>query len=64
MDLPKNIGKPATRALQGAGIRTLEDLAGRTEEELLALHGVGPKAMKVLAQALEERGLGLGSGDG
>ncbi|WP_246119666.1 hypothetical protein [Aeromicrobium flavum] len=32
-------------------------MAGRTEAEVAALHGVGPKAVRVLAQALRERGL-------
>jgi hypothetical protein len=59
--LPASIGKPATRALLGAGIRTLGDVAARREAELLALHGVGPKAVRLLAQALEERGLVFGS---
>lgn len=54
--LPKSIGKPATRALLGVGVRTLADVADKTEKELLALHGVGPRAVKILAQALEERG--------
>mgnify|MGYP001348833904 CR=1 FL=1 len=54
--LPSSIGKPATRALLGAGVKTLADVATRSEAELLALHGVGPKAVKLLAQALVERG--------
>ncbi|MEU8176940.1 helix-hairpin-helix domain-containing protein [Microbispora hainanensis] len=55
-DLPK-IGAPATRALASAGYTDLENLAQATEAELLALHGMGPKAMSVLRRALEERGL-------
>lgn len=53
--LPTAIGKPATRALLGAGVRTLTDVAARSEEELLALHGMGPKAMRVLREALKAR---------
>lgn len=56
-DLPLGIGKPATRALLGAGLVTLDDVSTRSEAELLALHGVGPKAMRVLAEALAERGM-------
>lgn len=52
--LPVSIGKPATRALLLAGISTLAQVAERTEEELLALHGVGNKAVKVLAKALSQ----------
>lgn len=55
--LPKAIGKPATRALLAAGIRDLQDVAARREKELLDLHGVGPRATKVLGAALAERGL-------
>ncbi|MGI5153982.1 DNA-binding protein [Microbispora sp. CA-102843] len=60
-DLPK-ISAPATRALAGAGYTRLEHLAQATEAELLALHGMGPKAMSVLRQALEERGLSFRDG--
>ncbi len=51
--LPKAIGGPATRALLQAGIGSLEEVSRRTEAELLALHGVGPKAVRILGEALE-----------
>ncbi|EXG81678.1 helix-hairpin-helix domain-containing protein [Cryptosporangium arvum] len=51
------IGRPATRALLDAGVRTLDQVATRSRRELLALHGVGPKAVTILADALAERGL-------
>ncbi|RXK17282.1 DNA-binding protein [Macrococcus sp. DPC7161] len=54
--LPK-ISKPATRALNKIGITTLEQVASRSDEELLSLHGVGPKAIKILQVALSEKGL-------
>ena len=54
--LPK-ISKPATRALNQQGITTLEQVASRSEEALLSLHGVGPKAIKILKAALNEKGL-------
>lgn len=53
--LPTAIGKPATRALLAAGVRTMSDVAARSEGELLALHGMGPKAMQVLQEALKAR---------
>jgi hypothetical protein len=56
-DLPRSIGKPTTRALTLAGWVRLEQLAKRSEAELLELHGVGPKAIRILRQALEEKGL-------
>ncbi|AOV06465.1 hypothetical protein [Sporosarcina ureilytica] len=52
-DLPK-LAKPALRALAGAGISKLDDLAKYREEEVMELHGMGPKAMAVLQQAMEE----------
>jgi len=57
--LPSRIGKPATRALLAAGVLTLTDVAARSEAELLALHGVGPRAIGILREALAERGLEL-----
>jgi hypothetical protein len=56
--LPKT-GAPAQRALEGAGIHALEDLHNRSEREIAALHGMGPKALGILKQALAERGLAL-----
>lgn len=58
-DLPTAIGRPATRALHGAGLTSLDQVASQTEAELLALHGVGPKAIRLLTEALTERGLAL-----
>lgn len=51
------ISQPAQRALQSAGIETLEQLAQYTEKDLLELHGMGPKALDVLKQSLAESGL-------
>jgi hypothetical protein len=58
-DLPSGIGKAATRALLGAGLPTLERIATRTEAELLALHGVGPKAVRILTETLRQEGMSL-----
>ena len=54
--LPK-IGAPATRALTAAGYHCLEDLAGSSRTTLLALHGVGPRAIRLLDEAMAEHGL-------
>lgn len=54
--LPRNIGAPATRALRAVGVTTLEQVAGWSEQQLLALHGVGPIAVSRLGEALAERG--------
>ncbi|MFC8954320.1 DNA-binding protein [Streptomyces sp. NPDC057101] len=56
---PPAIGAPATRALAAAGYTRLDQLAGVPAAELLALHGVGPKALRVLGETLAERGLSL-----
>ncbi len=58
-DFPTGIGAPATRALIGAGYRELEQLAGVPVADLKALHGMGPKALARLQEALNEQGLSL-----
>ena len=50
--LPRGIGAPATRALARVGITTLDDARGADLDELLRLHGVGPKAIRILREAL------------
>lgn len=55
--LPKGLGKPAERALAAAGYRQLEQFTQISERDLLKLHGVGPKAVAILRQALTEQGL-------
>ena len=51
------LSKPAQRALAGAGIDTFVDLAAWREQDVAALHGIGPQACGVLVPALAERGL-------
>lgn len=53
------IGKPATRALVNAGYGGLGDLDGVSERELKALHGMGPKALGILKEALVADGKSL-----
>jgi hypothetical protein len=55
-DLPR-LAAPARRALEAAGLASLESLARVTEKDLLALHGMGPKAVYTLRAALKERGM-------
>ena len=57
-DLPP-VGAPARRALVQAGVTTLQDVAARSEQDLLALHGVGPRAVRILREALAAQGLTL-----
>ena len=56
--LPK-IGAPATRALNGAGYTELRQLADVPKEDLVKLHGMGPKALRIIEAALEEHQLNL-----
>jgi len=58
--LPKGIGAPATRALAAAGYSELSQLDKLPASELKKLHGMGPKALRVLQGALEEMGMSLG----
>jgi hypothetical protein len=44
------VGRPATGALLDAGYRAIADLPADLDE-LLTLHGVGPKAVRLLRQA-------------
>ena len=55
--LPEGLAKPALRALEAEGIRTLDDLQGIPEKELMALHGIGKRAMETLKAAMGEKGL-------
>ncbi|WP_411108812.1 DNA-binding protein [Streptomyces sp. c-19] len=58
-DFPRAIGAPATRALASAGYARLDQLARVPAAGPAALHGVGPKALRVLGEALAEHGLSL-----
>lgn len=58
-DFPAGIAQPALRAMVAAGFTTLDQLAQVTEEQLVELHGMGPKTIKTLRAALNQRGLDL-----
>ena len=47
-EIPYRVGAPARRAFVAAGYTTLEELLAADEKDLLALHGVGPKAIRDL----------------
>jgi hypothetical protein len=57
--LPGAIGAPATRALVAAGYTELGQLANVPAADLKKLHGVGPKALRLLQEALEKQGMSL-----
>ncbi len=58
-ELPRT-SAPATRALHGAGYTSLRQLAGVPRSDLAALHGMGPKALRLIDEALARHGLSLG----
>ncbi len=51
------ISAPAKRALENAQIRTLEDLSKFSENELLALHGIGKSSIPKFKEFLKSEGL-------
>ncbi len=53
---PRGVSQPAIRALASAGYTHLDQLAGASETDLAKLHGMGPKALRILAEALREQG--------
>lgn len=55
-DLP-NIGRPARSALAAIGVHDLAGVTEHSRRELLALHGLGPKAIRILEPALAAMGL-------
>ncbi len=55
--LLSKLAKPAQRALINYGIRSPQQLAKLTLEEVLSLHGIGPSAIPVLKNAMKKSGL-------
>jgi hypothetical protein len=58
----EELGAPAGRALDGAGITTLEQLAELPEADVEELHGVGPSVLETLREALEAHDLSFREG--
>jgi ERCC4-type nuclease len=61
-ELP-NIGKVARRELANAGYTRLEEFTTASEKELLKIHGVGPKAIRILRETMETKGLSFASSE-
>jgi hypothetical protein len=61
-DLPDGLSQPALRALHGAGVTDLEQLTAFKEADILNLHGMGPKGIRLLKAALDARSLSFASG--
>lgn len=60
-DLPR-LSSPARRALASAGYLRLEQFSKLTEAEILKLHGMGPKALEQIRQALAAKGQSFADG--
>jgi hypothetical protein len=54
-EIPHRVGAPARRAFAAAGYTTLEELLAADDKELLALHGVGPRAIRILHREASNR---------
>jgi hypothetical protein len=61
-DLPITLAKPAQLALEGAGYLSLEQFTKLSEADVLKLHGMGPKALEQIRQALAAKELSFASG--
>ncbi|MHB8127387.1 MAG: helix-hairpin-helix domain-containing protein [Mobilitalea sp.] len=55
--LLQQLSKPAQRALQNAGVTSIEQLSKYSEKEVLDLHGIGKNAMIIIKQILFDNGL-------
>lgn len=53
---PAGLSGPALRALAHAGIRTMAQLAQWTAADVAALHGMGPKGVRLLQEGLLAQG--------
>lgn len=56
-DFLATLSAPARRALENAGILSLEKLSEFSEKDILKLHGMGPGSIPKLTQSLTEAGL-------
>jgi predicted flap endonuclease-1-like 5' DNA nuclease len=55
-ELTPRLGKVARRELARHGITRYDQLGTRSRAELLGIHGVGPKAIRILEEELAARG--------
>ncbi|GAA4033700.1 hypothetical protein GCM10022247_68430 [Allokutzneria multivorans] len=55
-EFPRAIGKVATRELAANGYTTFDQLTKVSAKELLGIHGVGPKSIRILGEELAARG--------
>ncbi|MCP3804356.1 hypothetical protein NLX83_34325 [Allokutzneria sp. A3M-2-11 16] len=55
-EFPRTIGKVANRELELNGYTTYDQLCRVSPEELLRIHGIGPKSIRILGEELAARG--------
>ncbi|GHH58606.1 helix-hairpin-helix domain-containing protein [Lentzea cavernae] len=55
-EFPRTIGKVAARELAAHGYTTFDSLTAVSAKELLKIHGVGPKAIRILGEELAAQG--------
>ena len=55
-EFPRSIGKVANRELASNGYTTFDSLTKVSAKELLKIHGVGPKAVRILGEELAAQG--------
>ncbi|MGW6447195.1 helix-hairpin-helix domain-containing protein [Lentzea sp. NPDC055074] len=55
-EFPRTIGKVAARELGAHGYTTFDSLTKVSAKELLEIHGVGPKAIRILGEELAAQG--------
>ncbi|MFH5207689.1 hypothetical protein ACHIPZ_05595 [Antrihabitans sp. NCIMB 15449] len=60
-EYPQRLGKTARRELALSGYTRYDQLTTVTPADLLKIHGVGPKAIRILTEELETRSLSFGS---
>ncbi len=58
-EFPASLGKVARRELAANGITRFDQLSSFTASDLLRIHGVGPKAVRILSDELAARGSGF-----
>ena len=61
-EFPRGIGRVAARELAMHGYTRYDQLTGTTAADLLRIHGVGKKAVGILADELAARGQSFADG--
>lgn len=58
-ELPVSMGRVSRRELASHGLTRLDQFDGMSEKRLRSIHGVGPKAIRMLREHLDLAGLSL-----